>query len=403
MTSPRDNSVGDRKASSLPTTVPPAWSLTSPSQAPPFSQPVSSATQSTRILTPSSGAASDGLSLSPGVNSTSSQSSQPGGSSLFYSNLPWTTPASSAQQQHTGAYTYQNSSSNNSGPYGSQRLFSGSPMQPHFSARSSTSTANGDSLPAPPSYQDQPPFPTQIGSGGGGGGRGGGGGGGSLGSSLPTQPGSQQSVLAQPAIGAQNSTSTQPQTSGQTASGVPPQDGGSSMAPPIGYGGARGHPMQPGASYATYGQIQAPVLSNVHHPGAPLSVVGGMGMQGYGHHHHPGLPQHHMYVPHSSGGPTSQERPFKCDQCPQSFNRNHDLKRHKRIHLAVKPFPCDHCEKSFSRKDALKRHKLVKGCGGKDSRESRDGTSGGNDASPIDRSDAVSDDNESGSPDIKKE
>ena len=48
------------------------------------------------------------------------------------------------------------------------------------------------------------------------------------------------------------------------------------------------------------------------------------------------------------------DRPFKCDQCPQSFNRNHDLKRHKRIHLAVKPFPCGHCEKSFSRKDALK-------------------------------------------------
>ncbi|CAG8604484.1 1040_t:CDS:2 [Paraglomus occultum] len=56
------------------------------------------------------------------------------------------------------------------------------------------------------------------------------------------------------------------------------------------------------------------------------------------------------------------DRPFKCDQCPQSFNRNHDLKRHKRIHLAVKPYPCTHCEKQFSRKDALKRHILVKGC-----------------------------------------
>ncbi|KAH6714322.1 hypothetical protein BKA61DRAFT_435278, partial [Leptodontidium sp. MPI-SDFR-AT-0119] len=54
---------------------------------------------------------------------------------------------------------------------------------------------------------------------------------------------------------------------------------------------------------------------------------------------------------------------FKCDQCPQSFNRNRDLKRHKRIHLAVKPFPCGHCRKSFSRKDALQRHILVKGCG----------------------------------------
>ncbi|CAG8577110.1 3176_t:CDS:2 [Acaulospora morrowiae] len=56
------------------------------------------------------------------------------------------------------------------------------------------------------------------------------------------------------------------------------------------------------------------------------------------------------------------DRPFKCDQCPQSFNRNHDLKRHKRIHLAVKPYPCQYCRKQFSRKDALKRHILVKGC-----------------------------------------
>ncbi|KAK9465086.1 zinc finger protein [Lipomyces arxii] len=62
----------------------------------------------------------------------------------------------------------------------------------------------------------------------------------------------------------------------------------------------------------------------------------------------------------------AQERPFKCDQCPQSFNRNHDLKRHKRIHLDIKPFPCLNCDKTFSRKDALKRHTLVKGCGGSD-------------------------------------
>jgi uncharacterized Zn-finger protein len=48
------------------------------------------------------------------------------------------------------------------------------------------------------------------------------------------------------------------------------------------------------------------------------------------------------------------DRPFRCDECPQSFNRNHDLKRHKCIHAAVKPFPCDFCGKSFSRKEALK-------------------------------------------------
>lgn len=61
-----------------------------------------------------------------------------------------------------------------------------------------------------------------------------------------------------------------------------------------------------------------------------------------------------VYGPHLGQQQIQNDRPFKCDQCPQSFNRNHDLKRHKRIHLAVKPFPCLNCDKSFSRKDALK-------------------------------------------------
>jgi len=122
-----------------------------------------------------------------------------------------------------------------------------------------------------------------------------------------------------------------------------------------------------------------PVISNRYQPGAPLPMVGGVGIAGMPplframHGHRQPYP---LYGQHQT-----QERPFKCDICPQSFNRNHDLKRHKRIHMAVKPFPCTHCDKSFSRKDALKvftaanlscqphtdpffqRHRLVKCCG----------------------------------------
>ena len=104
--------------------------------------------------------------------------------------------------------------------------------------------------------------------------------------------------------------------------------------------------------------LSGPVMSNIHNPNNPMGLVSvpshglpGTMMQGYnsGHaaHIHQSMYGNPQPTPHN-------ERPFKCDQCPQSFNRNHDLKRHKRIHLAVKPFPCGFCDKSFSRKDALK-------------------------------------------------
>ncbi|KIW75520.1 hypothetical protein Z517_10262 [Fonsecaea pedrosoi CBS 271.37] len=110
------------------------------------------------------------------------------------------------------------------------------------------------------------------------------------------------------------------------------------------------------------------IMSNVHSPGAQMAMVGNIqaNMLPMAFNSGYAANAHSMYGPARSNTPQQQplhDRPFKCDQCPQSFNRNHDLKRHKRIHLAVKPFPCNHCDKSFSRKDALKRHILVKGCG----------------------------------------
>ncbi|KAI2639334.1 hypothetical protein GGS21DRAFT_424949 [Xylaria nigripes] len=112
-------------------------------------------------------------------------------------------------------------------------------------------------------------------------------------------------------------------------------------------------------NYSTVPGMGPVVLSNMGNPGGQMHLMGAANPLGP-YHPGPALSHHGIYP----GAPSSQQdRPYRCDICPQSFNRNHDLKRHKRIHLAVKPFPCKHCDKAFSRKDALKRHRLVKGCG----------------------------------------
>ncbi|UQC83114.1 uncharacterized protein CLUP02_08607 [Colletotrichum lupini] len=333
-------------------------------------------------LTSPSGVPGEGLSpLSSGVNTTSSQSSYyPGGNG----HGSWPTPSSSYQlSSGTPQGLVQTSQYASRGSTYDQQ----SPMS---YSRTSQSPATGEGLPPPPYGQTHQSFQAYSH-----------GGAGSTPVNLPSQgpPTPQGGILgSHGAVSAQPPTpgglhshldsytqSRPPATPGYYSTSSAPQQSFNNYqqshtsptapSPTTSAGPGRGlaalqHPsaMAPPGSYRYPGyhvpSMGGPIMSNLTSPGHQMSLVTGMGVpSGYGAHHL--APS--MYGHTHGGQPNPQaERPFKCDQCPQSFNRNHDLKRHKRIHLAVKPFPCNFCDKSFSRKDALKRHRLVKGCGSKE-------------------------------------
>ncbi|CAM1502100.1 Fc.00g040840.m01.CDS01 [Cosmosporella sp. VM-42] len=342
--------------------------------------------------------ASDGLSPSlSSINTGSSQGSQaPAGMQYSYASGHvhggWPTPGSSSYTVSSAPQAPQQSLGQQHFG-GRPTMYSQPPSMQFNHARSSQSPATGgEGLPPPPYDQVHHPFQTSI-SGGAGGGQG-------NQSGMSSAPQPPQSAI----LSSQNPVSTQPPTpssapahvdsyshsrppnasSYYTASSTPQQSNFPAYAPHAsptqhsptshgpgsrGLGSLSGQPQGPAMappapyrpSYAPSPYQQLPtmgqsVMSNIHQPGGQMSMIPGMGVPAYGHHP--------MMYGHGQQ-PTQSERPFKCDQCVQSFSRNHDLKRHKRIHLAVKPFPCTFCSKSFSRKDALKRHRLVKGCEGK--------------------------------------
>ncbi|KAI9015975.1 hypothetical protein DFJ74DRAFT_770554 [Hyaloraphidium curvatum] len=60
--------------------------------------------------------------------------------------------------------------------------------------------------------------------------------------------------------------------------------------------------------------------------------------------------------------PSGKAKTFRCELCPQTFSRSHDLKRHTGIHTGIRPFQCEKCGRAFSRRDALARHHKNEDC-----------------------------------------
>lgn len=342
-------------------------------------QPTPTSTSLTSVgnlLTPPSNSSADGISPSSGVTSGSSISNQgavppftPNGSGMWPPPPTGTTPygfqSQSAPQPFGAGRPGLFSPSLNSIIRGnnSPTASEGLPPPPYEMPQYSQQSSMPMSAPSLPAFQSQQQQQQMIGSA-------------MMGGQTPVSAVTQASpVNSQAAFdrppptptyynGSQPSSTPQqanfPYSTGPSPIQQSPVSAGGPMprvSPVNGHGPVPSLHSQP--SYAHYRPStyppMGPVLSNVNNPNGQLALVGGMshGMpMGFNSGH---AAQMHSMYPHHTQAPNPQnDRPFRCDQCPQSFNRNHDLKRHKRIHLAVKPFPCGHCDKSFSRKDALK-------------------------------------------------
>lgn len=56
-------------------------------------------------------------------------------------------------------------------------------------------------------------------------------------------------------------------------------------------------------------------------------------------------------------GHSSDEKPYKCNECGQGFTLSSNLRQHRIIHRGYKPFRCEFCGKCFMRSNVYKQHR----------------------------------------------
>ncbi|XP_037773026.1 zinc finger protein 701-like [Penaeus monodon] len=55
----------------------------------------------------------------------------------------------------------------------------------------------------------------------------------------------------------------------------------------------------------------------------------------------------------------TEEKPYNCEICNNTFSRKNNLVRHMRIHASKKPYSCEICNKSLSERSHLVKHTRV--------------------------------------------
>ncbi|TPX69379.1 hypothetical protein SpCBS45565_g02411 [Spizellomyces sp. 'palustris'] len=116
--------------------------------------------------------------------------------------------------------------------------------------------------------------------------------------------------------------------------------------------------MVPGMQMAGMNMVPNQMMGYNAYPGMPQMFTCTVPGCGKVFNKYIALTQHVATIHGGHPGTTNptKAKPFRCEMCPQTFSRSHDLKRHYYIHTQEKPYRCKRCGKGFSRRDALRRH-----------------------------------------------